>query len=389
MRLPLSEQQVRGYLGAALPETDPERLLDTLRSVHNLTELSQRPYTLKLVAEFIPEIERDRLAGKPAYGVSLYRRMAQRWLERDGGKHYIRPEHKLRLATHLAVHLWQTGSGRLSAEGIEGWFHAWLASEPDLRRRYAKLHPDQLEEDLRTATFLARQDNPTGSSFRFAHASLLEFFLANYLFQAVRDQAPERWAIKVPSDETLDFLGQLLAQANDPALPHTLQGWRVPYRPQVSELLAADLRPALRRTGRHPAPVGRGKRRVAAYPRPVWAGLHRPRRLGTRSKSFDRCLWGCLALARLGGHRRRWLARGPAPGELRPHAGAALMLQPNSVDMGGKGPESPMESDSIVTGRGAVELIRALYNSGHRFALVDARQQCVGTTAYAVPAGPQ
>ncbi len=254
--LPLSEAQVRHYLATALPDTDPETLLDTIRSVHNLTELTQRPYTLKLVADFIPEIERERLAGKTVYGVTLYRRMVWRWLERDSGKHHLRPEHKLRLATHLAAHLWQTGNGALPAEGIERWFHAWLESEPDLRRRYANLHPDQLEEDLRTATFLARQDDRDGSSFRFAHTSLLEFFLADYLLLALRDNAPERWAIRRPSPETLDFLGQLLAESADPALIQTLQGWRTRYRPQASELLLVY---ALRAHDRGwPMPVVRG-----------------------------------------------------------------------------------------------------------------------------------
>ena len=254
--LPLSEEQVKRYLAAALPGTDPQTVLDTIRSVHNLTELAQRPYTLRLVSEFIPEIERDRMAGKTVYGVTLYRRMVRRWLERDSGKHHIRADHKLILARHLAAHLWQSGNGVLPAEAIERWFHGWLASEPDLHRRYVRLHPDQLEEDLRNATFLARQDDAKGSSFRFAHTSLLEFFLAEYLLQAIQGNAPERWQIKKPSRETLDFLGQLLAESADPSLIQTLQSWRTPYRPRASELLLAY---ALRAGERGwPVPVLRG-----------------------------------------------------------------------------------------------------------------------------------
>ena len=235
--LPLTGDQVRRYLAAALPGTDIETLLATVRSVHNLEELTQRPYTLSLVAGFIPEIEGDRLAGRTVLGVTIYRRMVQRWLERDGGKHHIRPDHKLIPARHLAAHLWHSGDGLLPADRVERWFHAWLETEPDLARRYARLHPDQLEEDLRNATFLARRDDAAGSSFRFAHTSLLEYFLAEYLLQAIRDDARERWAIKRPSRETLDFLGQLLAETGDQTLIQTLEGWRRPYRPQASELL--------------------------------------------------------------------------------------------------------------------------------------------------------
>ncbi|WP_324567051.1 NACHT domain-containing protein [Accumulibacter sp.] len=103
--LPLTEEQVLRYLASALPEMDLARLLDTVRSVHNLEELTQRPYTLRLVGEFLPDIERERAAGRPVHGVTLYRRLAQRWLERDAGKHHIQPEHKMQLAAHLAAHL--------------------------------------------------------------------------------------------------------------------------------------------------------------------------------------------------------------------------------------------------------------------------------------------
>ncbi|HMW82053.1 MAG TPA: pentapeptide repeat-containing protein, partial [Accumulibacter sp.] len=237
--LPLTEEQVLRYLASALPEMDLARLLDTVRSVHNLEELTQRPYTLHLVGEFLPDIERERVAGRTVHGVTLYRRLARRWLERDSGKHHILPEHKMQLAAHLAAHLWLSGQRTLPASELEEWFHAWLTEQPRLRARYQHLHREQLEEDLRTATFLARVDEPAGSAFRFAHSSLQEFFLADRLCAALRDKDPAAWAMPLPSRETLDFLGQILAEAADPALLATLQGWRREYRPRVSELLLA------------------------------------------------------------------------------------------------------------------------------------------------------
>ncbi|HMW18559.1 MAG TPA: NACHT domain-containing protein, partial [Accumulibacter sp.] len=203
--LPLTEEQVLRYLASALPEMDLARLLDTVRSVHNLEELTQRPYTLRLVGEFLPDIERERAAGRPVHGVTLYRRLAQRWLERDAGKHHIQPEHKMQLAAHLAAHLWLSGRRTLPASELEDWFHAWLADQPRLRARYQHLHREQLEEDLRTATFLARIDEPAGSGFRFAHSSLQEFFLADRLCAALHGKDPAVWAMPLPSRETLDF----------------------------------------------------------------------------------------------------------------------------------------------------------------------------------------
>jgi WD40 repeat protein/nucleoside phosphorylase len=255
--LPWTDEQIRLYLEAALPETDADRVFDTIRSVHNLEELAARPFTLKLVAGFIPEIERLRAEGRCVQGVTLYRAMVQRWLERDSGKHHILPEHKMRLVAHLAAHLWRTGRSALPADELQGWFHIWRDSQPDLRR-YASMPADQLEEDLRTATFLVRQDDPKGSIFRFAHTSLFEFFLAEHLFRALHNQRPDDWALPVPSNETLDFLGQMLAEAkaDNPALIQTLQGWRRTYRAQTSELLLSY---ALRARDREwPVPVLHG-----------------------------------------------------------------------------------------------------------------------------------
>ena len=238
--LPLTDAQVRGYLTAALPDTDPDQLLATIAAVHNLTELTQRPYTLKLVADHLPAIEQARAAGQVVQGVTLYRAMVRSWLERDSGKHHIRADHKLLLAADLAAHLWREGSGLLPVERIEDWFFGWLERRQELRSRYARLNSDQLEEDLRTATFLVRDDQG-GGGFRFAHTSLLEYFLAEYLLGAIRDDAPERWAMPRPSPETLDFLGQLLDESagQGAVLLQTLGDWHTAYRPCTSEVLLA------------------------------------------------------------------------------------------------------------------------------------------------------
>ncbi|HYD64772.1 NACHT domain-containing protein [Azospirillum sp.] len=58
--LPFTEEQIRAYLRQALPDQDPDRVLELLRSVHNLTEMAERPYTLSLLAEHIGVVERWR-----------------------------------------------------------------------------------------------------------------------------------------------------------------------------------------------------------------------------------------------------------------------------------------------------------------------------------------
>lgn len=236
--LPWTEDQIQGYLKAALPELNIDAVREMIAAVHDLGDVVQRPFTLKLIAEYIPDLERQRVAGRPVSGVTLYRQVAQRWLDRDDGKHHIQAEHKLRLVAHLSAFLWGSGQSVLTADKLQEWFHQWRTSQPNFLR-YAHVMPDQLEEDLRTATFLVRQDDEAGSAFRFAHTSLSEFFLADYLFQAVREGKPERWSLPVPSAETLDFLGQMIKEADAADIMRTLHGWRKSKAPQVTTLLLA------------------------------------------------------------------------------------------------------------------------------------------------------
>lgn len=237
--LPFNEQQIVSYLKHSLPGLDPNDILAMIASVHDLTDLSKRPYTLKLVSELIPQIEKQRQLGKSVSGVGLYQMMVDRWLDRDDGKHHISQAHKKLLAAHLAAFLWKKGQRSLPAIEIQDWFHQWLDEQPVLAGRYRNYHPDLLEEDLRTATFLSRLDGDSGSRFQFAHSSLQEYFLASYLLHAIRENRPELWAMSKPSRETLAFLAQLLAEPAYKPLLTRLSDWKQVYRPQVSENILA------------------------------------------------------------------------------------------------------------------------------------------------------
>jgi WD domain, G-beta repeat/Pentapeptide repeats (8 copies) len=258
LMLPLGEAQIRGYLQHALPDINADAMLELVRSVHNLGELAERPFTLKLIGEFIPQIEQWRAQGKPVFGVTLYRQMVRRWIDRDNGKHHLRPEHKERLMAHLAAWMWQRGQRSIEARELEPWFHAWLDSQPDLRLRYRDVGADKLEEDLRTATFLVREDGPDAGGFRFAHSSMQEFFLAAHLIEGVQRQERERWALPRVSRETLQFLAQLFMEqgSSSAALLNTLGDWRAPYLVQASEQWLAYALAAIEKGWPAPAMAG-------------------------------------------------------------------------------------------------------------------------------------
>ncbi len=248
---PLTETQITQYLAAVLPGLESARALDLIATTHNLPELAQRPMTLKLLSEHLSSLEALRMQGKTVNGAALYSLVATQWLERDFGKHHLEPEFKLRLMAALAAHIWKSKVRSLGYQALHTWFHQWRETQPDLAQRYAPAAYNQikLEEDLRTATFVVRQDGDgeqQAEGFRFAHSSLAEFFLARYLADAVMANLPEHWALPIPSAETLHFLGELLAldqerlkleQPIAPSLQTTLNTWRTAYRPQASELM--------------------------------------------------------------------------------------------------------------------------------------------------------
>jgi WD40 repeat protein len=237
--LPFTDEQIREYLRHAVPERDADQLMAMLKDVHDLTELTSRPFTLAKVAEQIPAIEDRRLQGLPVHNSTIYERMVLDWLTRDEGKHQLNADHKLALMARLAAWAWRRGGRLIESRHLEGWLHEQL-EEPEFSRRYALIDKDKLEEDLRTATFVVREDTAKMSGFRFAHSSIQEFFLARYLVDAIEAGQRERWVLPMPSNETLDFLGQLIDEhPGRDELLRKFGTWRGPYLEGASELYLA------------------------------------------------------------------------------------------------------------------------------------------------------
>lgn len=250
--MPFSENQIIEYLHHTLPEQDPEKLLDLIRSVHNLTEMAERPYTLSIIAKEIPQIEQWKMEGKVVTGVTLYRHMVRSWLERDTGKHTLTPSHKQRLMEQFAAELWRSGRRDWSVDDLEQWLIDYLRSHPEIAAHYEGKDRELMKEDLRTATFLVRVGE---DRFRFAHTSLLEFFLACHLHGGLLENKAKHWSIPLVSRETLDFIGQLFTE-NDSTTNKALASLR--------ELLRSEEQPDGRRQSlaytlsainkKHPAP---------------------------------------------------------------------------------------------------------------------------------------
>ncbi|MCP2096475.1 Pentapeptide repeat-containing protein, partial [Actinosynnema pretiosum] len=245
LMLPFNDEQVREYLirNMERDETQVDDFINTIKVVHNLPELAQRPITLRLISEQVKFIERAKLKGRTLRSVDIYSEVVERWISRDWGKHQLHSEHKRPLMEEIAGALWRSGQNSWSPAEVDDWLLALMERRPDLRRHYSKYEPDLWKADFRTATFLRRE----GDTFEFAHRSLFEYFLACHLWHLMSDpkffdREDDPLSMAVPSPETLDFLGQLIEGSEEtPRLRalSTLRKIGQKYRPQASELAFA------------------------------------------------------------------------------------------------------------------------------------------------------
>ena len=213
--LPFDEKQIREYLRRNVPGSNPNQILEMIRSVHDLRALAAQPVMLNMIRKVLPTIEEDRRAGRRVRSVDLYERFVDRWLRRDERKHSLIPEHKIQLMTHLAWQVWNSGNRTWSASWMEAWMIQFLHAHPDMELHYERRMPNQWKQDFRTATFLSRR----GDDFAFAHSSLLEYFLARRLTDSLAadsdDDALAAWDITQPSNETYTFFAELIDRFPD------------------------------------------------------------------------------------------------------------------------------------------------------------------------------
>jgi WD40 repeat protein len=209
--LPFDDAQVRRYLELRADDLPRgvARTLELLTSVHDLADLASRPVNLRMIVELIGVIEQRVASGAPLDTAGLYTELVNLSLGRDGGKHTFELHHKLLLMEDLAGELNRRKVRSLAVEVLEDWLRERVLEVPVIRTWFQLKQPsiDVITEDLRTATFLVR---PGDNEFQFAHTSLLEYFHARLLVRTLLAGDRTTWSIDRVSDETLDFVIDIL-----------------------------------------------------------------------------------------------------------------------------------------------------------------------------------
>jgi len=233
--LPFNDEQIYEYLQKNLSDGDePQKLqkvIDLIHSIHNLTELSKRPFNLKLITEQIPKLEKLLIEGRVVASVNLYETLIDSWLERDSGKHRIDRVLKKELMEYLAFSLWRANQKSWGIDDVERWFEKFMRDRGEWEVDSST--KEMFKEDLRTATFIAREGS---NRFRFAHTSLQEYFLASYIFGSLSKGDESAFSLPRPSSETFDFLAQIIAQKESrDRVEETLEEIYTLYRPTISD----------------------------------------------------------------------------------------------------------------------------------------------------------
>ena len=239
--LPLNDSQVESYFRQVFAENPAQaaRVISMLDKVHNLRELSNRPYNMHLIQQQVDTLEALQRQDKKVTVADLYEGMVGQWLKRDKPKHRLSLEHKLILMESLALLLWRGQKKQIKYSALEDWLTDQLIENKRWQLNYQSYLNQQqgldiLQQDLRNASFLVRHDD---DSFRFAHTSIMEFFLARALYCALLENQFQHWAVLPPSVETLDFLVELIIRDQTELCLSNMANLRQQYQPLASEVL--------------------------------------------------------------------------------------------------------------------------------------------------------
>ncbi len=242
--LPFSGEQIRSYLTKCLGAEKVEGALRLIGDVHNLQELAQRPFFLKLIQGQVTTLEQRRARGEDVRGVTLYDDLLAASFQRDKAKHRFRDTDKSRLMEDVAAAMWSAGQREWPWDELSRWFTTRVNTDPTMADYFkGQTKPGEsmeiLAEDFRTATMVIRPDD-RADAFRFAHTSLQEYFLARYLYRTLLAGDLSAWAMPMPSRETLDFFGQLLAvRTHGGAWQTPLEQLLAEHRPQATRVAFA------------------------------------------------------------------------------------------------------------------------------------------------------
>jgi NACHT domain/Restriction endonuclease len=195
-----NEKQVREAI-ANFGIKDTDKVIDLMGDVHDLTDLSRRPITLKMILESLDQLQ-DKDIHTPA---DLYRNYTSKWLARDGWRSNIESisleygrDLKQEFLENLAWSMYQKNVLFVDTAFIEECIKNHCGNFIDLSdtiRAFSK--------EVAVCSFLDTRPNGTLS---FSHKSFFEYFVARYLASLEPEELGNFLSSNVLDYEVLAFL---------------------------------------------------------------------------------------------------------------------------------------------------------------------------------------
>ncbi len=179
--LPFSREQVSAYLSRVFSGR-ANKIAERLEKQQPLGSISRRPYLLKLVAGTVERWEQD---GWPATLdlATLYDAYVAAWQSERNDHHLSllrdgKAEHAIKIVARGA---WETPGGSLTSTELTTLVAQEILPVLDLPHESGIV--ERLTDELRTASFLARED--VDDRYSFVHRSFLEYFVARGIASAM------------------------------------------------------------------------------------------------------------------------------------------------------------------------------------------------------------
>ncbi|WP_257458353.1 WD40 domain-containing protein [Archangium lipolyticum] len=215
----LDRSEVIEFVGRRTPSVEERaRVMESIRSTHDLTSLSKRPVLLDLIVK-----SQERLSSREMSAAKLYELAAEDWLGSREERLVIH-EYRLAFARSLARKLFDSGAASTTRNEV-----ARIVLEEMRGERFASI--DEAELEVRTAVFLAHDEQE--GRFRFAHRSFLEYFLAADISARLDEGREDALALPRLTPEVVAFLAGMEGWERRKALLRLLLTTR--YQPRVSE----------------------------------------------------------------------------------------------------------------------------------------------------------
>jgi WD40 repeat protein/predicted amidohydrolase len=200
------EELVQGVLQSQKKVEKVGEVLRQIRDTYDLMDLVTRPLLLSMVLKSLDRIDTTARVAP----TDIYEAYLQHWhsqtlqMEEECLSH----EQKEEFAEALAEKLWRSGAASCSWQELHETVRERIG-----RRLPREITPEAIFLDIQGGAFFVCDDS---EHYRFAHKSILEYFLARALVATLEAQPQQTLDTRPLTRESAAFLGELLRRKGNP-----------------------------------------------------------------------------------------------------------------------------------------------------------------------------